>query len=93
MKCIQTPSTSHTGMQAAHVGTATASSHSVKVPLVKSFKFVKEEKQRFIYVDTKAALLKGKTKHPLFSVPGLTTRMVRHDGLHVLLVRGVCAYL
>ena len=59
----------------------------------KSFKFVKEEKQRFIYVDTKAALLKGKTKHPLFSVPGLTTRMVRHDGLHVLLVRGVCAYL
>ena len=35
MKCIQTPSTSHTGMQAAHAGTATASSHSVKVPLVK----------------------------------------------------------
>ena len=44
-------------------------------------------------MDTKAALLKGKTKHPLFSVPGLTTRMVRHDGLHVLFVRGVCAHL
>ena len=58
-----------------------------------SFKIVKEEKQRFIYVDTKAALLKGKTNHPLFSVPGLTTRMVRHDGLHVLFVRGVCAHL
>ena len=58
-----------------------------------SFKIVKEEKQRFIYVDTKAALLKGKAKHPLFSVPGLTTRMVRHDGLHVLFVRGVCAHL
>ena len=59
----------------------------------KSFKIVKEGKQRFIYVDTKAALLKGKTNHPLFSVPGLTTRMVRHDGLHVLFVRGVCAHL
>ena len=34
------------------------------------FKIVKEEKQRFIYVDAKAALLKGKTKHPLFSVKG-----------------------
>ena len=44
-------------------------------------------------MDTKAALLKGKTKHPLFSVPGLTTRIVRHDGLHVLFVRGVCAHL
>ena len=41
----------------------------------------------------KAALLKGKANHCLFSVPGLTTRMVRHDGLHVLFVRGVCAHL
>ena len=73
MKCIQTPSTSHTGMQPAHVGTVTASSPFSKgTPCEKgkSFKIVKEEKQRFIYVDTKAALLKGKTKHPLFSVPG-----------------------
>ena len=34
MKCTPTPSTSPTGMQPAHAGTVTASSHSVKAPLV-----------------------------------------------------------
>ena len=59
----------------------------------KSFKLLKEEEQKYVYMDTAAALVKGRSSHILFSVPGLTTRMVRHDGLHVLFVRGVCSHL
>eukprot|EP00435_Cladocopium_sp_Y103_P053933 s605_g17.t1 len=61
-------------------------------PLGKSFKNLLPNDQNFEYVDTAAALTKGH-KHPLFNIPGLTTRMVRQDGLHVLFVKGVCSHL
>ena len=59
----------------------------------KSFKLLKEEEQKYVYMDTAAALVKDRSSHSLFSVPGLATRMVRHDGLHALFVRGVCSHL
>ena len=62
-------------------------------PKGKSFKILKEEQQKFQYIDTKKALLKGNLTHPLFSVGGITTRLVRHDGLHVMFVRGVASHL
>ena len=58
----------------------------------KSFKELLPESQKFIYTDTAAALTKG-SQHQLFQTPGLTIRMVRQDGLHVLFVKGVCSHL
>ena len=62
-------------------------------PAGKSYKILKEEDQNFVYLDNAAALAKGKSDHVLFSIPGLTTRMVRHDGLHVFLVSGIANHL
>lgn len=39
------------------------------------------------------ALTKGICEHPLFTIEGLSTKMIRHDGLHVLFCRGVCSHL
>ena len=61
-------------------------------PPGKSFKILKEEDQKYVYVDTEQALSKG-CSHPFFSIPGLTTRMVRHGGLHILFCKGVCSHL
>ena len=62
-------------------------------PPGKSYKILKQEDQNFVYLDTAAALTKGKSDHVLFSIPGLTTKMVRHDGLHVFLVSGIANHL
>lgn len=62
-------------------------------PPGKSYKVLKEEGQNFVYIDNAAALTKGKSNHVLFSIPRLTTRMVRHDGLHVFLVSGIAYHL
>ena len=58
----------------------------------KGFKELLPENQKFIDTDTAAALTKG-SQHQLFETPGLTIRMVRQDGLHVLFVKGVCSHL
>ena len=61
-------------------------------PKGKSFKLLKEEDQKYVSADTEQALSKG-CSHPFFSIPGLTTRMVRHDGLRILFCKGVCSHL
>lgn len=59
----------------------------------KSFKELLPENQKFEYTSTSAALTKGPEYHALFRIPGLTIKMVRQDGLHVLFVKGVCSHL
>ena len=59
----------------------------------KSFKLIRQSEQNFEYIKNPEALSKGKSTHMLFDIHGLSTRMVRHDGLHVLFVQGVCGHL
>ena len=58
-----------------------------------SFKILKEEDQKFKYISHSEALAKGSSTHPLFTIEGLSTKMVRHDGLHVMFCRGICSHL
>ena len=62
-------------------------------PEGKSFKLLREEEQAFEYLSHAEALTKGMEQHPLFQIEGLSTKMVRHDGLHVLFAKGVCSHL
>lgn len=62
-------------------------------PAGKSFKLLRPSEQSFEYTKNPEALTKGKSTHMLFDIPGLSTRMIRHDGLHVLFVHGVCGHL
>ena len=69
-------------------------------PLGKSVKELRWEKQSYEHFDTAAALRKGEAalgkgghSHPLFSIPGVTTRLVRHDALHVVYGKGVGSHL
>ena len=61
-------------------------------PPGKSMKLLEEEKQKFVEVTTPMALTKG-PNHLLFQVPGVTSRMVRGDMLHILFCKGVCSHL
>ena len=46
----------------------------------------------FTFLDT--TLAKGTApSHPIFQIPGVTTRMVRHDSLHVLFTRGLYGHI
>ena len=63
-----------------------------KVPLGKSVKTLDEEQQAYVYVDNKDALAKGPS-HPLFALPGVTSRFVRMDALHILFCKGVCSHV
>ena len=46
----------------------------------------------FTYVNTKMAKANPSSTHPIFSIDGVTTRMVRGDGLHILFTKGfVCS--
>ena len=67
------------------------STKKTKCPKGKSFKLLNEENQRYVYVDQEAALSKGYT-HPLFEIPGLSSRMIRGDMLHILFCKGVCSH-
>lgn len=62
-------------------------------PPGKSFKLLKKEDQKFVPLGYNEALAKGISAHALFSVEGLSLKMVRHDGLHVLFSKGVCSHL
>ena len=48
-----------------------------------SFKILRENEQKFVSMTHQEALAKGSSMHPLFTIEGLSTKMVRHDGLHV----------
>ena len=63
-----------------------------KMPEGKSIKLLEEKDQKYVDVDTKAALAKG-PPHLIFQVPGVTSRMVRGDMLHILFCKGVCSHL
>lgn len=62
-------------------------------PKGKCFKILDPKDQKFEKVDTAAALAKGPPNHMLFSLPGVTTRCIRGDGLHILYCKGVCSHL
>ena len=64
-----------------------------RCPLGKSVKELRYEKQSYEHFDTAKALGKGLSPHPLFSIPGVTTRMVRHDALHVVYGKGIGSHL
>lgn len=65
---------------------------AAKIPEGKSIKLLEEKDQKYVSVDTKAALTKG-PPHLIFQVAGVTSRMVRGDMLHILFCRGVCSHL
>ena len=62
------------------------------MPEGKSIKLLEEKDQKYVDVDTKAALAKG-PPHLIFQVPGVTSRMVRGDMLHILFCKGVSSHL
>ena len=64
-----------------------------KVPLGENVKALDGEPQAYVYVDSKAALEKGPSTHPLFALPGVTSRFVRGDALHILSCKGVCSHV
>ena len=62
-------------------------------PKGKFFKILDPEDQKFVRADTAAALARGPPNHMLFSLPGVTTRCIRGDGLHILFCKGFCSHL
>ena len=57
-------------------------------PEGKSVKILKEENQQYEYVSPQQAVLAKRSSHPLFSIPCVSTAMVRGDSLHILYSRG-----
>jgi hypothetical protein len=54
-------------------------------PLGKSWKIIKQEEQQFEYISPQQALLAKRSNHPLFTIPGVSTSLVRGDALHEVL--------
>ena len=65
----------------------------VKCPEGKSFKILKEDEQTFKDTDPSQWFLDKRSTHPLFTVPWVSTALVRGDSLHILFVRGVANHL
>ena len=61
-------------------------------PKGKAFNILREDQQKFSCITHAQALAKG-SAHALFTIAGLSTKMVRHDGLHVMFCTGVCSHL
>jgi hypothetical protein len=61
--------------------------------LGKSFKIIRPSLQRFTFVDQQQALEKAVSRHAIFSIPGVSTRIVRGDGLHIMFTKGLYAHL
>jgi len=62
-------------------------------PLRKRFKIIQPHLQNWVYVDTETAKARPRSCHALFSIPGVTTQMVRGDGLHILWKDGVVSHM
>ena len=62
-------------------------------PLQKWVKTIRPSQQDFVCVDIDTAALKKASDHVLFSIPGVTSRTVRGDALHILFTKGVYAHL
>lgn len=61
-------------------------------PPGKSFKILKQDLQTYVDVTPGQALLVERS-HPIFSVPGVSSALVRADSLHILYSRGVGSHL
>ena len=60
----------------------------------KYFKNIEQDKQDFKVVSNKEAAENPGSKHPLFhQLPGLTTKFVRGDALHILWCKGIYSHL
>ena len=56
-------------------------------------KEIEQDKQDFVRVTSKEAARRPRSAHPLFSLDGVTTRLVRGDGLHIMFTKGIYAHL
>ena len=59
----------------------------------KSFRNIRPSLQNFVFIDQTTALAKASSKHKIFSIPGVSTRLVRGDGLHIMFTKGIYAHL
>ena len=64
-----------------------------KCPPGKSVKLLRSESQAYVYVSPEQAILDKRSNHPIFSVPGVSSALVRGDSLHILYSRGVGSHL
>ena len=48
---------------------------------------------QWVTVDSAAAAAHPRSQHPIFGIPGVTSRIVRGDGLHILFTKGMFAHL
>ena len=62
-------------------------------PLEKHYNVLKPSLQNLILVNTEDAIANPKSNHPLFQIPGVTSRIVRHDLLHILWHNGIYSHL
>lgn len=62
-------------------------------PVEKHFKLLRPRLLNLTFVDTEHAIANPKSSHPLFTIPGVTSRIVRHDLLHILWHNGLYSHL
>ena len=59
----------------------------------KCVKTIRPSLQRFTLVEHREALTNPISDHAIFSIPGVSSRIVRGDGLHILFTKGIYAHL
>ena len=69
------------------------SSKKFKVIARKTYTVIQPRLQEWIAISNADALASPKSAHPLFQIPGVTTRFVRGDLLHILWHNGVYSHL
>ena len=62
-------------------------------PVEKHFKLLRPRLQNLVFVDAEQAIANPKSSPPLFNIPGVTSRIVRHDLLHILWHNGLYSHL
>jgi hypothetical protein len=63
-----------------------------KDPL-KTWKNIRPDVQQWVIKDHEAALATPSSAHVFFSIPGVSTKMVQHDLLHVVFTKGILSHL
>ena len=61
-------------------------------PANKCIRTIHPANNDFDLVSNTCAAANPRSNHPIFDVPGVTTKMVRGDGLHILFTKGVYAH-
>ena len=62
-------------------------------PANKCIKTIRPSKQNFVKVTNALAKAEPRSRHAIFTIPGVTTKLVRGDGLHILYTDGVYSHL